>query len=230
MRYILIYISILWLVSSCKPTKPTSESSGLSSFELKSYYIAPYQVHCEGEGIQQCFLVKRKINDQWQNFYSTIEGFDFEPGYSYIIKVKLTAIANPPADGSSMCFELHEIIQKQKITQAITSLYDIWGVLRLNNSNLKRLGVAQMFEINTTKKQILGQGACNSFSANLAIKEGSNKFSLSNFSSTEKYCDKSKLEEEYFNTLQNVDAFYRYNNRLLIISGNKVVIEAIKMD
>ena len=41
-----------------------------------------------------------------------IEGFNFEAGYEYRLKVKKTHLSNPPADGSSIIYTLLEILSK----------------------------------------------------------------------------------------------------------------------
>nr|WP_317207113.1 DUF4377 domain-containing protein [Chryseobacterium arthrosphaerae] len=58
--------------------------------------------------------VKEKASDSWENFYSNIEGFTYEPGYEYVLKVKTEKIANPPADASSIKYTLVEQVSKTK--------------------------------------------------------------------------------------------------------------------
>lgn len=43
-----------------------------------------------------------------------IEGFTYVEGYKYIIKVRISQIDNPPADGYSDNYKLIEIISKEK--------------------------------------------------------------------------------------------------------------------
>ncbi len=45
-----------------------------------------------------------------------IEGFTYESGYKYRIKVLITTLKNPPMDGNSETFELIEILEKTKVT------------------------------------------------------------------------------------------------------------------
>ncbi|MBI9061260.1 MAG: DUF4377 domain-containing protein [Marinilabiliaceae bacterium] len=118
MKQIFITILIFSLLIACQPTKQTVSQNNKRTVEvIKTYYVAPYQVGCMGVGPQKCLLVKHAINAPWQNFYSTIQGFEFESGFSYILKVKETAIENPPADGSSNQYDLIEVLEKSEITQ-----------------------------------------------------------------------------------------------------------------
>ncbi|RXM38438.1 hypothetical protein BOQ62_17625 [Chryseobacterium sp. CH21] len=62
----------------------------------------------------QCMQVKESAAADWTNFYSKIEGFTYEPGYEYVLKVKTEKIANPPADASSIKYTLIEQVSKTK--------------------------------------------------------------------------------------------------------------------
>lgn len=45
----------------------------------------------------------------------TITGFSYEPGYRYRLRVKLTKLQNPPADGSDTHYELIQTLSKEKV-------------------------------------------------------------------------------------------------------------------
>ncbi|MDE5628457.1 MAG: DUF4377 domain-containing protein [Muribaculaceae bacterium] len=48
----------------------------------------------------------------WRNLSMTaIEGFNYEPGHMYTLKVRRTILANPPADASSYTYRLLEILE-----------------------------------------------------------------------------------------------------------------------
>lgn len=60
------------------------------------------------------FWIKRNGNPVWEMTSCAIKGFTYEKGYEYTIKVKITEILNPPADGSSWNCSLVSIISKEK--------------------------------------------------------------------------------------------------------------------
>ena len=65
-------------------------------------------------------LERRTIIDQEiisPSFFNNIEGFNYEPGYEYLLTVSTTKIENPPADGSSIKYTLIKQISKTKISQ-----------------------------------------------------------------------------------------------------------------
>jgi hypothetical protein len=74
--------------------------------------VAPFQRECRGMVVMQCMQVKEHPQDEWQNFYDGIEGFQYEPGFGYRLRVLKTPVPNPPADGSSVAWRLLEVLEK----------------------------------------------------------------------------------------------------------------------
>lgn len=62
-----------------------------------------------------CMLVKEEKEEKWKMFLlGTIQGFQYEEGYEYVLKVKKTTLANPPMDGGSIRYELISVESKTK--------------------------------------------------------------------------------------------------------------------
>ena len=61
----------------------------------------------------RCMMIRESPEDDWQFFYSQIEGFSYEEGIEYHIRVRLEDIANSPAGGSSIRYSLLEIISQE---------------------------------------------------------------------------------------------------------------------
>lgn len=99
-------IAILML--QCKPM------SNIASGDEKTFIIASQTVDCTGVAPMKCLQVKEKESDSWENFYSNIEGFTYEPGFEYVLKVKTEKIKNPPMDGSSIKYTLVNQVSKIK--------------------------------------------------------------------------------------------------------------------
>ncbi len=81
--------------------------------------VNSYTVGCVGEMEGTCLLVQEGDmigTENWENFYfyDSIEGFTYEPGFVYGLIVKKTEVQNPPADGSSIRYELVKIVSKEK--------------------------------------------------------------------------------------------------------------------
>ena len=68
---------------------------------------------CVGAAVQQCLRVRSTPDGEWTLFYGTIEGFDYEPGFVYVLDVEVRRVANPPADGSSLAYRLVRVVDKR---------------------------------------------------------------------------------------------------------------------
>ncbi|KMQ69055.1 hypothetical protein ACM39_06455 [Chryseobacterium sp. FH2] len=88
-------------------------SSGASLNE-KTFIVGPQTADCTGAAPMKCLQVKETSTAEWTNFYTNIEGFTYEPGYEYVLKVKTEKIKNPPADGSSIKYTLIRQVSKTK--------------------------------------------------------------------------------------------------------------------
>jgi len=103
-------------MTACMPSEPeeSTESSEQteSQNQIVTLYVGPEQVDCVGVAPQQCLLVRESLEEDYSYFYSTIEGFDYEPGYAYELLVEKTPVENPPADGSSIRWTLVEVVAK----------------------------------------------------------------------------------------------------------------------
>ncbi len=78
-------------------------------------FIGPEKVPCVGAAPQECLQVKYAPEDDWQLFYDQIEGFVWEPGFIYELRVNVYQVENPPADASSLRYELVEEISKTPV-------------------------------------------------------------------------------------------------------------------
>ncbi|MFM4823506.1 DUF4377 domain-containing protein [Aeromonas bivalvium] len=76
-------------------------------------FINTQLVPCTGVGPMQCMEVKESKDQDWTLFYSQIQGFTFEPGYLYELKIAKHPVENPPADAPSIRYELLELVSKQ---------------------------------------------------------------------------------------------------------------------
>ena len=96
------------VVTQCTTTANASNENE------KTFIVGPQTADCTGVAPMKCLQVKETQSGNWTNFYSNIEGFTYEPGYEYVLKVKTEKIANPPADGSSIKYTLVNQVSKTK--------------------------------------------------------------------------------------------------------------------
>ena len=81
---------------------------------LKTLYVRDQLAECEGEGPTTCMQVRESEQADWTLFYGSIDGFTYEPGYSYELRVELKDRARPPQDSPSRKVRLVEIVSKRR--------------------------------------------------------------------------------------------------------------------
>ncbi|WP_426478981.1 DUF4377 domain-containing protein [Chryseobacterium sp. CBSDS_008] len=98
----------LFVMTQCTTT------ANASAGDEKTFIVGPQTADCTGVAPMKCLQVKENASESWTNFYSNIEGFTYEPGYEYVLKVKTEKVDNPPADASSIKYTLVEQVSKTK--------------------------------------------------------------------------------------------------------------------
>jgi hypothetical protein len=96
------------------PTTGPADLATASQTTIQTLFVAEALVACQGEAPQQCLRVREAEAEPYRNLYSGIAGFQYEPSYVYELRVEVTTIPNPPADGSAVRYRLLEVISKRK--------------------------------------------------------------------------------------------------------------------
>ncbi|CAN5158717.1 hypothetical protein BH23BAC2_BH23BAC2_12250 [soil metagenome] len=100
------------ILAACSPR--------IDSADVVHMRVNSTTVNCIGVMEGTCLLVQEGNmigTENWEYFYyvDSIEGFSYEPGFIYNLRVRKTEIKNPMADGSSVRYELLKIISKEAI-------------------------------------------------------------------------------------------------------------------
>lgn len=103
-KSIAILFSIVLLLGAC------------SSENTEKLTVASQQGDCVGVAPMKCLLVKKEGQTAWEFFYNSIEGFNYEPGYEYVLEVKVENVESPAADQSSLKYILVKQISKEQKT------------------------------------------------------------------------------------------------------------------
>ena len=70
----------------------------------KTIYVAPNLVACEGTTSQKCMQIKEEIGDEWSLINDTIEGFEYQEGFTHKIEVMSRKMKNPSANESKLTY------------------------------------------------------------------------------------------------------------------------------
>ena len=63
---------------------------------------------------QECYLEFNEERQRWEFFYDGIDGFDFEPGFIWTLKVKVVDIGTEIQDTGRYDYYLVEVISKEE--------------------------------------------------------------------------------------------------------------------
>lgn len=72
--------------------------------------VAGQRAPCTGAAPTLCLQVRTQPGAAWELHHGEIEGFRWQSGTEYVIRVREIPVANPPADGSSLRWVLEEVL------------------------------------------------------------------------------------------------------------------------
>lgn len=81
---------------------------------VETLFVRDTLADCQAEGVRQCLQVRSSEQEDWRNFFGSIEGFEYEPRYAYELRVAVSPVANAPADAPSLRYRLLEVVAKRK--------------------------------------------------------------------------------------------------------------------
>ncbi len=215
-----LYISIAILViSACFSSKNTNTTESI-------FWINSFKSEADiGAGKTDILSIYRGRdfnNPQWESFYPSIEGFEFEEGYFQRIKVSEKHLEKNqiPADASSIQYTLIEVLEKQKDLRI--NLNGNWILASINTAPINRMVIVPRININLPQKLISGNSGCNNFTASIQNLSGSN-INLSEIASTKKMCINKNIEPDFLEALNHIYTYQIKDNHLNFLdpNGNK---------
>lgn len=194
------------------------------------YWVNSAKVPYKGVGEMQCLKVQKgekMIEGNWEYFYSSIDGFDYQPGFIYKLIVNEEAIKkeNVPSDGSSIKYTLVKILEKKK--DARLWINDIWvmeainGEAILQNKTNSRNRIPQI-EFNVAEMKVHGNDGCNNFFGSIN-KLTAKEIVFGPIAGTKMACVGTDIPDK-FNTALNKVTTYKIEEMQLFLldnSGNK---------
>jgi heat shock protein HslJ len=230
--HLLIFSSLILGMTSCK----TAGQKNTKNTVEKTFWINSAKLPCQGVGPMSCLQVQdgEKIEDgRWQNFFSDIEGFDYEPGYVYKVVVAVEQLPPPiPADASNLRYSLVKLISKTADkTLAIT---DIWLVEKVGDyEKPKGMGDKSLtFEFNASERKMFGFSGCNTLRGPIK-KLTETEIEFGNLASTMMACGQANMELEraVSNAFTQTRKYKREGLLLTLMGdGNEVLIVLRKVD
>lgn len=100
-------VALVVVLAACDPV--------VSERRVQDIEVGPELLPCYGVGPRLCMYVRPYGSANWEYFDGEIEGFVFEPGFNYIIRVERKTVQDPPAGGSMYRFVLIDILRKTPV-------------------------------------------------------------------------------------------------------------------
>jgi heat shock protein HslJ len=151
-----------------------------------------------------CLQVRESSDAPWTLLHGAIEGFSYEPGYLYEIRIREEAVANPPADASSIRRILVSIVSR---TPAPPSLRGVtWRLVSINGREAQAgIRVTAVF---SDDNRVAGSAGCNRYFGGAAVSGA--KLEVGLLGSTLMHCGDSGVmsqEQEYLAALGKATAY-----------------------
>ncbi|WP_432410486.1 DUF4377 domain-containing protein [Rasiella sp. SM2506] len=207
MKFIASILLTIIAINSCGDTKENNSKT-------VTYYINSTKVACEGVGKMQCLQIKKGETmpaGDWSNFYGSIEGFDYQQGYTYKLLVKEETLdpAKVPADASSMSYTLAEVLDKKQ--DPTFRLHDIWALQAINGKDIssethQKPNKQPTLEIFVAEKRIAGTDGCNSLFGSIETLTET-QLSFSKMGSTKMMCPSMKVPNAFTEALSNTQTY-----------------------
>lgn len=119
--FLFTFICLFWTACNDddKPTDIVKEIAMSVSSETGIMYAL---FDTDREHPIECMLIKTEDNSkEWQPLaFDAIEGFTYERGHEYELRVKRTILANPPMDAPDRTYSLVSILQDRLVTEPET--------------------------------------------------------------------------------------------------------------
>jgi heat shock protein HslJ len=140
------------------------------SAKTQVIYVKESKEPCTGVAPMECLQIKGVNDADWSNLYTNINGFKYTPGYRYKLRVKITQVKNPPADGSSVKYTLTKVLEKKRISNSNSSTTITgkkWVLVKIDDTDVNDGKI--WMEFDAGKKRIHGNSGCNNMMGGYSI-------------------------------------------------------------
>jgi len=228
-------------IAACQATstpesaeQPTEEQMAEPTSEAveKTLYVASETAPCVGVAPMDCLQVKEDPDAEWQMFYAPIEGFEFEAGYEYELRVLVEPVPNPPADASSLRYTLIEVVSKTPVASegpepgAPLALEGPTWILASQGDPTTPIPVLAETQITATFEdgRVAGTSGCNRYFADYTVEE--DQLTVGTAGSTMMACPDPIMEQEqgYLSALQESTSFAIVDDQLVITYGDGMAL------
>lgn len=183
---------------------------------------------CTGVAPMTCMQVKYKGSKNWELFYSQISGFNYKPGYRYVLLVNRIKKKNVPADASAYEYKLKRIVKRTKVKAKMNTAWDYvlknkWNLIQMNGITQINSPIHMTFQEN--EKRVGGNSGCNTFFGGYDRTEA--KLTFKQMVGTRMACTEelNKLEHQFLTLIGDKTFTYDIADQTLnLYKDNKLVL------
>lgn len=178
------------------------------------YWVNSLKIPCVGVGPTHCLQVYKGDEldpSEWESFFASIEGFDFESGYVYKLLVKESERdeAEVRTDASSMVYTLVRVLDKKKDPRLV--LHHKWMLESLNGKTIARAADPEYLErpsleIHVGEMRYSGTDGCNTYFGGI-VELSEDILRLGIGAGTRKMCPDMEVPDEFNRTLPQVTSY-----------------------
>jgi heat shock protein HslJ len=182
-------------------------------------------------------LVKENPEDDWTLFYDQIEGFEYEEGYEYELRILEEEVEDPPADASAIKWTLVEVASRTQAPAEVAAEGPegtTWTLDSYVNGEGQLVDVLPDTEITAEFQdgQIRGNAGCNTYFGSYQV--DGNSLSIGPVAMTEMYCFPEELmaqETDYLAALGNAASYQVAEGQLHILdAGGQTILAYSTVD
>ncbi len=185
--------------------------------------VNSYQGERQGDPERKLYLLTQegnKSNGQWEYNYTAIEGFDYEPGYVY--KIRVVSVMDQGMPQPKLVEQYSKEIDKNYFR-----LHNIWALTHLDGKEIEVVDKRPNLEINLTSMKVSGSGTCNQLFGKVEMYTAA-ELVFGPMGSTKKMCDQLTLEKAFLSGL-SATRYYRISEGFLtLMDENKTEVVRLK--
>lgn len=194
--------------------------------------VADRKADCTGVAPMKCLQVKKPQDEKWSLFYQNIENFNYVEGYTYILRLRVNTMKNPPADASNLKYRLRQILHRVRTASENSSEHSSGNMTDLTANSWKLIAVdgasveveKAFIKFDETKKSAGGNGGCNVFGG--SFERNGKQIKISEVAATMMFCGAaSEIEKKFLDSLNRVTRYEIRSGKLFLYAGDKIVLE-----
>jgi len=198
-------------------------SLGACAQTKKTMFVSDRRVSCTANGFNNCMQIKYTKNGDWEPYYTTIDGFTYEEGYEYKLKVIKYNANSDKSTEPVMRYRLTKIVSKRETGYespvAVAGTKWILREMIVDTQSLRFPDTLTYLIIDRKNGTLQGRGICNRFHTETYLSNGAIKTGA--VAATKMYCQGQVVENALLDILQKATRYEITDDKLILFTETK---------